>query len=309
MKRTVLFAVLGLISVSFAENVEIELINNCDEGFKLNGDGICQQRVTACDSNSVVSNDEFSCQEIPADSHKEDEYHWACNEGFVEKGEQCFQEASCDKTEYYVDEFTCSQLPSNAHAKGYGWECDNGYYSNGYLCLAVPANAHKNEYDNGWECNYGYQEDNNNCKKLAVCNSNQYKVDDFTCTELPAYAHKVYENSWECDNGYVNTSYKVCEEIPTCSDNEVLNKTYNRCDKIPSHAEKVSDESWRRKKGYHTKYEGGESFCKSDPLNIYNNLSLEFAGNLGTQMIDKTGYDYMTDVEDPFFIEGEIGVE
>lgn len=85
--------------------------------------------------------------------------------------------------------------------------------------------------------------------------------------------------------------------------------TKERRDKIPSHAEKVSDESWRCKKGYHTKYEGGESFCKGDPLDIYNKLSLEFAGNLGTQVIGKTGYDYMTDVEDPFFIEGEIGVE
>ena len=292
------------------ENASDSTDFECDEGFKLNDDTfVCQKRVVECDSEYVVSNDEFSCVEIPADSHKEDEYRWACNDGFGEKDGECFQRAICDSSEYYLDEFTCAMLPGNSHATNYGWECNEGYYSNGNWCEKIPPNAHRNKYGNGWDCNYGYKENDGRCEKLAVCSNGQYKLTDFDCADLPEHAHEVSGYTWECDYGYVNMSDNVCEEIPVCGENEVLNKDYNRCDKIPWHSKKYDEESWVCNENYHEEYEDGERICKHDPFNIYNNLSLELAGVIGTQVLEDNSYTNNYDYDDPVFIEDEFGLE
>lgn len=97
-------------------------------------------------------------------------------------------------------------------------ECGHDYEYVDGRCVKIPEHSHLSRSGN-WKCDYGYKLDGSSCKELAVCSSEQYKVSDFECENLPEHAHALAggEKGWECDSGYhleTVREFEICKEDP-----------------------------------------------------------------------------------------------
>jgi hypothetical protein len=82
------------------------------------------------------------------------------------------------------------RVPSNAHIKGNGWECDRGFFQasrDECVRVQIPANAHIDVYGHGWDCDRGFSQLRNECVRVQIPDN----------ASLDVYGH-----GWDCNRGF-----------------------------------------------------------------------------------------------------------
>ena len=154
------------------------------------------------------------------------------------------------------------------------YSCENGEYAyDEYTCYDLPENAHRN-VKTGYKCNQGYIEvSTGNCEEKVHCSSDEiYDADNNTCITKPENSHWA-KNGWECNNGYIKVNNISCEEKVQCTKDERYHEFTNSCMSKPenSHWDSNNNFSWECDGGYIQIFNHCEKEANCEKLNTSNN--------------------------------------
>jgi len=202
----------------------------------------------------------------------------------------CIDKVVCQADELYdISDNSCMEKPENSHwtdTSAFEYECDSTYIYFDEHCVEKSICTENQRYDartntcavlhdnEEWsdyhtiktKCKTGYARDYYDvCRKIKQCSENEYRIDNWTCNEIPFGGIKTSETTWACKDGYTENYDGTCIEVlDNCPNNEVFT-SYERlsCKTIPENSHKINNFVWACNRGFHqSKY---YEECIADP--------------------------------------------